>query len=189
MGMLDRILEDRRVTEEEGDLLASYATDLGLLREQVLEANVRYLRDLVNVALSDGVFSELETTDLQTVRRLLGISEKHFGRICATLANNFRSERISTKLEQVLSPLTGKTVCFTGEMRGTINGQLIDRALAQQIAEQNGMIVAKNVTKKLDFLVVADPDSMSTKARKARQYGIRIVAEPVFWRTLGVATE
>ena len=48
------------------------------------------------------------------------------------------------------------------------------------------MIVKKTVTKKLDYLVAADPDSMSGKAKKARQYGIRILAEPVFWRMLGV---
>jgi DNA polymerase III subunit epsilon len=38
----------------------------------------------------------------------------------------------------------------------------------------------------LDLLVVADPDSMSGKAKKAREYGIRIVAEPVFWSMMGV---
>jgi hypothetical protein len=33
---------------------------------------------------------------------------------------------------------------------------------------------------------VADPNTQSGKAKKARQYGIRIVHEPVFWRSLGV---
>ena len=50
-------------------------------------------------------------------------------------------------------------------------------------------MVQASVTKKLDLLIVADPDTQSTKARKARQYGIRIVHEPVFWRTLGVAID
>jgi len=30
---------------------------------------------------------------------------------------------------------------------------------------------------------------MSTKAKKARQYGVRILAEPVFWRMMGVDVE
>lgn len=51
------------------------------------------------------------------------------------------------------------------------------------------MVVKKNVTKRLDCLVVADPDSMSGKARKAREYGVRILAEPVFWRAVGVDVE
>ena len=51
------------------------------------------------------------------------------------------------------------------------------------------MIVAKSVTKALDVLVVADPDTLSGKALKARDYGTRIVAESVFWRMVGVEVE
>lgn len=36
------------------------------------------------------------------------------------------------------------------------------------------------------MLVVADPDSLSGKARKAREYEIRIVAEVAFWSMIGV---
>ena len=28
--------------------------------------------------------------------------------------------------------------------------------------------------------------SMSGKAKKAREYGVRVIAEPVFWRLVGV---
>jgi DNA polymerase-3 subunit epsilon len=45
------------------------------------------------------------------------------------------------------------------------------------------------VTKKLDLLVVADPDTQSGKAQKARKYGIRIMHEPVFWKAIGVEVE
>jgi DNA polymerase-3 subunit epsilon len=58
-----------------------------------------------------------------------------------------------------------------------------------EIAETHGMEVAESVTKTLDVLVVADPLTQSGKGRKARQYGIRIMHEPVFWRTLGVEVE
>jgi len=37
--------------------------------------------------------------------------------------------------------------------------------------------------------VVADPDSDSGKARKARQYGVRILTELAFWQKLGVEVE
>jgi hypothetical protein len=30
---------------------------------------------------------------------------------------------------------------------------------------------------------------MSSKARKAREYGTRIIAEPAFWRMLGVPVD
>jgi DNA polymerase-3 subunit epsilon len=52
-----------------------------------------------------------------------------------------------------------------------------------------GLEVADSVTKKLDILVVADPHTQSGKARKARQYGTRIVHEPVFWQMLGVTVK
>lgn len=42
-------------------------------------------------------------------------------------------------------------------------------------------------TKKVELLVLAGPASMSGKARKAAEYGVRGVAEPVFWRMAGVA--
>jgi DNA polymerase-3 subunit epsilon len=45
------------------------------------------------------------------------------------------------------------------------------------------------VTKKLDYLVMADPDSLSGKAKKARSYGTRILAESVFWNLMGVNTD
>ena len=51
------------------------------------------------------------------------------------------------------------------------------------------MIVAPRVTKTLDLLVVADPDSLSSKARKAYQYGTRIMAEAVFWQAIGISVE
>jgi DNA polymerase-3 subunit epsilon len=61
--------------------------------------------------------------------------------------------------------------------------------MAEQIASKKGLQVMPSVTKKLDLLVVADPNTQSGKANKARQYGIRIVHEPVFWRVLGLVVD
>ncbi len=57
------------------------------------------------------------------------------------------------------------------------------------IAAEKGMVVKSDVTKTLDFLVVGDPDSMSRKAKKARRYGVRIIAEPVFWQMMGIQVD
>jgi DNA polymerase-3 subunit epsilon len=43
------------------------------------------------------------------------------------------------------------------------------------------------VTKKVRLVVAADPDSLSGKARKARDYGITIVDEPGLERLLPLA--
>jgi DNA polymerase-3 subunit epsilon len=48
------------------------------------------------------------------------------------------------------------------------------------------MVVKPNVSGNLDLLVLADPDSRSGKAKSADELRIRKMAEPVFWRALGV---
>jgi NAD-dependent DNA ligase len=58
--------------------------------------------------------------------------------------------------------------------------------LATEIATRAGLTVVPRVTHKLDILVVADPYSTSEKARKARENGVRIIAEPAFWEMIGV---
>jgi DNA polymerase-3 subunit epsilon len=42
------------------------------------------------------------------------------------------------------------------------------------------------VTKKVKLVVAADPDSLSGKARKARDYGIPVVGEDALGRLLGI---
>jgi DNA polymerase-3 subunit epsilon len=37
--------------------------------------------------------------------------------------------------------------------------------------------------------VVADPNTLSGKAKKAKIYGVRILHENVFWKTLGIKVD
>jgi DNA polymerase-3 subunit epsilon len=85
--------------------------------------------------------------------------------------------------------LAGTSVCFTGTLRSCYQGQLITRGRAEELARAAGLRVAKSVTRGLDVLVVADPNTLSTKARKARDLGVRILAEAAFWRAIGVQVE
>ena len=55
--------------------------------------------------------------------------------------------------------------------------------------KKSELIVKHNVSKGLDLLVVADPDSQSGKARKARELGVRVMAEAVFWSTIGATVD
>ena len=66
---------------------------------------------------------------------------------------------------------------------------MITREMAEHIVTEKGLRVMPSVTKKLDLLVVADPNTQSGKAKKAQKYGIRIIHEPVFWRTLGITVD
>lgn len=179
---LDQILEDRRVTDEEAEELLEVARMLGLSGEDAIAANTRYLRSLVAVARRDGMLSPGEQRDLQEVAELLGLTSLLPGLIRGTKGPGSRKP-----LELDPAPnLEGHSVCFTGSLRGVVDGERASRELASSIASDRGMVVKNSVTKKLDFLVAADPDSMSGKASKARQYGVRIVAEPVFWSWMGI---
>jgi NAD-dependent DNA ligase len=74
-------------------------------------------------------------------------------------------------------------------MLAELKGDRVTRELAEKLAAEAGLTVQATVTKRLDLLVVADPDTQSGKAKKARQYGVRIMAEAAFWRALGIAVE
>ena len=75
---------------------------------------------------------------------------------------------------------------FTGKLECTIDGEPVTRDRAEELARAVGFEVRKSVTKSLDILVVADPHTSSGKAKKARQYGTRIIAETAFWPLIGV---
>lgn len=181
-GYLDRVLADRRVTIEEAEFLLAHAESAGLVREQVFHAHNLYLQSLVREANADNKISAAERRDLDLVRRLLGVSQEDFQTM---LRSKPPGETKPPPQHRNFQEVAGKSVCFTGELNGVLNGEPITRSRAEKLAQEHGMIVKASVTKSLDFLVVADPDSMSSKAKKARDYGVLILAELVFWNMLG----
>jgi DNA polymerase-3 subunit epsilon len=68
----------------------------------------------------------------------------------------------------------------------SVNGRHLSRADQLRLAAQAGADVVDRLTKKVTLLVLADPASQSGKARKAVDYGVRRIAEPVFWRMAGI---
>lgn len=178
--VLDRVLEDRVVTEDEADELVAFAIDAGLSQESVQRVHHEYLDRLVALVLSDGIVTDDEHQDLLRVAGLLGIS----GQVVeGLLADSSRS------LEFLEEDFSGKTVCFTGASRCSIDGDKISKDIAEGLAENAGMTPVPRVTKKLDVLVVSDPDTASGKAKKARAYGTRIITERAFWHKIGIAVE
>jgi DNA polymerase III subunit epsilon len=71
-----------------------------------------------------------------------------------------------------LSP--GDAVVFTGEAPG------VDRAELEYQARALGLRVTGAVSGKTSLVVAADPDSISGKARKARDIGVPIVDYPTY---------
>jgi DNA polymerase-3 subunit epsilon len=163
--LLDRVLEDRRLDPEEAEALHSFASELCFSRDRVTTLHASYMATLCAVARGDGVVSDSEHSDLQTVATLLSVAD--WESLLGT------EDPVSVQ-PQLLSGLnSGMTVCFTGDSE-------VSRANLVSLAESIGLVVKPGVSKKLDLLVVADPDSASGKAKKAREYGIRIMTVGVF---------
>ena len=185
--LLDRALEDRRLTSRESEALLATAADWGLSIHQIAHAHRDYFDHLLAVAAGDKIISDLEQKDLHLVATLIGI-ERHLA-----------DELIEAAVQQTLTyggpgtvtavALTGLSVCFTGALVGRIDGTPITRSMAQERARDAGLIVRDNVVKGLDLLVVADPDTQSGKAKRALQLGTRVIAEAVFWASIGVTTD
>ena len=69
---------------------------------------------------------------------------------------------------------TRGSICFTGTLES------MGRKEAQKLAESVGFEIKGGVTKGLTYLVIADPNSTSSKARKARELGTKLLSEKEF---------
>lgn len=87
------------------------------------------------------------------------------------LAGWMRFKEAPGKKENAVSSdaLKGKSVCFTGNAD-------MKRAKLQNIVEDNGGVAKSSVTKDLDILVLADVNSESSKACKARAQGTELMS-------------
>lgn len=71
-------------------------------------------------------------------------------------------------------PLSGKSFCFTGELR------TMKRADAQNLVKEKGGSVKSSVVKGLSYLVTNDTASGSAKNEKAAKLGIPVIDEDAF---------
>lgn len=191
LNLLDGVLEDRRVTELEAGLLISLARMHGLSAREIAALHDDYMRHLIAIALADGVITDSERRDLNAVAMLLDTpdwdpfitgNQRPFLKPAAatpqpaSVAGRHIAEATRTSLAGGLA--SGMTVCFTGAMQ-------YDREEMQAIAAAAGLVIKSAVSGKLDVLVIADPDSQSGKARKARELGTRVVSEMAFLQMVG----
>jgi DNA polymerase III subunit epsilon len=127
----------------------------------------RYFEDLAAVAWADGVLTADETAELAAVAALLSIPAE-------SVAGAMRAPMIEDSTADIPTRYSlekGDLIVLTGEMarpRDDWHAELVSR----------GYTPWASVTKKVKLVVAADPDSLSGKARKARDYGIPVVDEP-----------
>ena len=83
--------------------------------------------------------------------------------------------------------LAGKSFCFTGKIeRVGEDGKRFTRSLMQDLVMQNGGSVMDKVRGGLTYLVQADPDSQSSKSKKAEKLGTEILSEAAFFEMVGI---
>jgi len=189
LSIIENVLEDRVIDKSEEDLLVATATSLNLSRKQIKVAHRSFLDSLVAAALADGVVTDCEKKDLRKVAHLLGIPSDELDSLLKKAFDRIQFaelRRNSAKAEQNIS---GKTVCITGTLLSTLDGQKIDKKTACLLAQRAGMVPMTSVTKKLDVLVTADANTQSGKMTKARKYNVNVWDESVFWRKIGVAVD
>lgn len=75
--------------------------------------------------------------------------------------------------DKVIGTLTGKSVCFTGSMKNK-------RPVLEKMAADAGADVKSSVGKGLTYLIIADPNSTSSKAVAARKLGTKLISEDDF---------
>ncbi len=163
--LLDRVLLDRQISRHEEDELVAAAEMMSLSREEANQLHLLYIKALATIACEDGVVTAEEHNDLTAVAVLLGLDE---GEVESALRRAMSSEeRVCRVGCFALKP--GDAVVFTGEAPG------IDRIDLEYQARSLGLRPTRTVSGKTTIVVAADPDSMSGKARKARDLGVPIV--------------
>lgn len=172
LNIVEYVLEDRKLTIEEARDLLDFASQVRLQPHEIRALHETYLRSLYLLAIQDGVLSSEEKGDLALVAQLLSLENWEEVVFDTSQLNVFNPDKIGK-----VTLTSGMSVCFTGQM---IN----DRAVLENLSTSHGLVVKNNVSKNVDILVVADVDSMSGKAKKARELGTKIVAEQVFLNLL-----
>jgi DNA ligase (NAD+) len=75
--------------------------------------------------------------------------------------------------EIAVGSLTGNSICFTGSMK-------TKRPVLEKMAAEAGGEIKSSVGKGLTYLVIADPNSTSSKAVAARKLGTKLISEEEF---------
>jgi len=182
LAVLDRALSDGFLSVSETDELRSLGEAIGVGPARRVELHHEYFDTLVDAAWSDGVLSADERADVESVAVMLDIEpsvsaaalaprEARRAQAYAAAANPAASTQpIGSASPPVRRLSPGDLVVLTGEMSQP-------RDNIEQLLTSVGVIVKPGITKKTSLLVAADPDSLSGKAQKARQYGVPIVGE------------
>lgn len=173
LGQLDDALVDGLLTIEEADSLHARAVGLGIGERVRRRLHERYFGDLAAVAWADGELSETEIAELAHVALVLDLDDASV------------TAALSAPPEVVVEAPAPPTFALNRGDQVVLTGQLTyPRSHYEDLLLSRDVIPWNGITKKVRLLVAADVDSLSGKARKARQYGIPIVDEDQLLRLI-----
>jgi DNA polymerase-3 subunit epsilon len=166
LNALDYVLDDFVIEAAEQDTLDELAVMLGMTPRQRRDVHASYFQSLVDAAQRDNVITTAEHRLLKKVHAALMLPA---GDLPKADEANGPGRTI---------PM-GTSICFSGE--AFIDGKPVPRRELEAMARAIGLKPVAAVTKRGCGLLVADPDSHSTKARNARKWDIPILAPEQFW--------
>jgi len=145
------------------------------LCEQIIKnLNLTTLNDVFNLKVDD-------------IQNLDGFGEKRavdfiqwiadFRPQIIQLANIMNFGGKEKAMSKIKNSLSGEAIVFTGKSP-------LPRKEMAALAEQAGASIGGSVSAKTTILVIADPNSMSGKAVKAREMGIRLMSHEDFLKTI-----
>ena len=145
------------------------AEEAGLNPDTIQRLHTDYLRSVAQEALADGVVTEEEQADLQAVAEILGL-----GGDAISAALDWARDQAPSGSGAGFALEPGDRAVFTGEMSKP-RSQWVSEIVAAGLS-------SGGVTKSTKVVVSADPDSISGKAKKARDYDIPVIGEETFTR-------
>lgn len=156
--LLRDIMEDGKIDPDEAEKLRKFEAEKFETNSSAkITARRAYVHEEIDIALEDEILDESEEIHLHNIVR-----ELHQG-----------SDIVDRRLRQYkvreieIEPLShGTLVVRTGVSQGMNEGDI------ERILSEHGFTVHGNISKKVKLIVAADLESNSSKARKAREYGI-----------------
>ncbi len=160
----------RQVGEATAKLLARHYRSLGAWRDAMQEA----AGDREGAAWAELIgIDQIGASVAGDITEFF--AEKHNLYVINALSAEVKVQDYAAARDSASSPLSGKTVVFTG----TLAGQ--SRVEAKSRAEALGAVVAGSVSAKTDYVVVGE--DAGSKAARARELGVKVLSETE-WLTL-----
>lgn len=184
--LLDQILEDRIITEEETAAMDNMAREHHLTRDQIYRAHRIYLKELFIAAWRDGKVTPGEKKDLEEVRKLLSLSLQDYANLMEEAKRESAADKPPADFIASREKVRGMSVCIAGSPKCKVRGTVPSALFAQSLATEAGLVVHNQLGHNVDFFVVPDPEESASEIESAHELGVRVLAEPVFWRMIEI---